>query len=126
AHALVWTAERGPIHAPIQWRSSRPAVVAVRVVSDSTVDLLYRRRGRAVLTAAAAGTAAWVILYVGLIPATTSIRVSPAEAVLQPGDFVRLQALPYDSRRRLKPALWVQWAWTDSTRVRFVGIPAEG
>src|SRR5207249_3236877 len=67
AHALVWTAERGPTHAPIQWRSSRPSVVSVRVVNDTTVDLLYRRRGRAVLTAAAAGAAAWVILYTGQI-----------------------------------------------------------
>ena len=42
AHAVVRAADGGPLHAPIQWRSSRPAVVGLRVVSGPAAAGLFQ------------------------------------------------------------------------------------
>lgn len=114
------------LHVPIQWHSSHPEVVTVRRTSDSTADLVFRRKGRAMLTVTAAGTSTWAILYGGPIPSAARLHILPDAATIQPGDLILLQAQAYDSLSRLKPALWTRWSWTDSTRIRFFGVPREG
>lgn len=111
---------------PVRWKSSRPDVVEVRRVSDRAVDLLYQRPGRAVFSATAAGTTDAVILYVGRLPRTATIRLHPERLTVQANDFIRVRAALYDSSGQRKPALWVRWAWSDSTRVRLVGVPDGG
>jgi hypothetical protein len=110
----------------VRWRSSGPAFVEVKSTGPGTADLFYRRPGRAVLTASAAGASASTLLYTGPIPLAASLRVLPERASIRPDDMIRLKLFPYDSAKQLKPSMWARWSWSDSSLVRFVGVPDWG
>ena len=126
AHAQVRDATGHILKDSVRWRSSHPEFVDVKPTGPSTADLFYRRPGRAVLTASAAGASAATILYTGPIPAATSIRVLPERASIRPDDMIRLKVFPYDSAKQLKPSMWARWSWSDSSLVLFVAAPDYG
>jgi hypothetical protein len=66
------------------------------------------------------------ILYTGRISPAVTLRVLPQQASIRPDDLIRLKAFPYDSMKQLKPSVWVLWSWSDSSSVRFAGVPGWG
>jgi len=111
---------------PVLWRSDHPEIVGVQPTGPRTADLFYHHPGRAVLTASAAGTSASTILYTGPIPRAVRLRVRPERASTRPHEMIRLKVFPYDSTKQLKPSMWARWSWSDSSLVRFVGVPGWG
>ena len=101
--------------AAVAWSSVDPAVASV----DSTGLVRAEGAGTAMVTAAsgsASGSAS-----VSVMPLTSSVRVTPAEATIGPGDTLRLSAQAFDDNGHAVAGVEFSWSSSDESVATVAG-----